>query len=168
MEVTYSQRLKALRMNSVQRRHERYKIIYLYKIKSGLVPNISETHELKFYPNKRFGSTCHIPTFPLYNNKAMRARDNSFAVTASSLWNTLPREVRDVTGVSVDTFKRKLDKILKHYPDEPRCSASGIWTNAQGRKSNSLCDLSKHPQVKLQVRKSLEEEKKMMNGGLSR
>ena len=98
----------------------------------------------------------------------MRARDNSFAVTASSLWNTLPREVRDVTGVSVDTFKRKLDKILKHYPDEPRCSASGIWTNAQGRKSNSLCDLSKHPQVKLQVRKSLEEEKKMMNGGLSR
>ena len=168
MEVTYSQRLKALRMNSVQRRHERYKIIYLYKIKSGLVPNISETHGIKFYPNKRFGSTCHIPTFPLYNNKAMRARDNSFAVTASSLWNTLPREVRDVTGVSVDTFKRKLDKILKHYPDEPRCSASGICTNAQGRKSNSLCDLSKHPQVKLQVRKSLEEEKKMMNGGLSR
>ena len=167
--LDYAQRLKALNMNSVQRRHERYKIIYLYKIKSDLVPNISESHSLQFYPNKRFGSTCKIPTFPLYGNKAMKARNASFALTASSLWNSLPVEIRNVSGVSVDTFKRKLDKLLRNYPDDPRGSSTGICINQQGSLSNSLYDLSRNVEVKMKIKKHREEESvKMKIGGLPR
>jgi hypothetical protein len=37
--LPYWERLKCLRMNSEQRRLERYKVIYVWKILQGLVPN---------------------------------------------------------------------------------------------------------------------------------
>ena len=37
----YAQCLNKLHMTSIQRRHERYKLLYTYKLKEGLVPNIS-------------------------------------------------------------------------------------------------------------------------------
>ena len=46
--LDYAQRLKELKRSSIQRRHERFKIIYLYKIKEGLVPNISSANGLAF------------------------------------------------------------------------------------------------------------------------
>ena len=147
----YAQRLKTIRMYSIQRRHERYKIIYIYKIKEGLVPNIDGIHGLQFSANKRHGCMCKIPTFPLYNNKAAKARDRSFALTASQLWNSMPRDLRNISGASVDSFKRQLDKILQHYPDEPRCSASGIYINQSGRTSNSLVDLYQNSEVRRRV-----------------
>ena len=165
--LNYAQRLKALNMYSAQRRHERYKIIYLYKIKNGLVPNISESQKITFQPNKRLGSTCKVPTFPLYSNKAMKARNSSFALTASSLWNSLPMELRNISGVSVDAFKRKLDGILKHYPDEPRCSATGVFMNYQGRKSNSLYDLSRNREVRMTLKVGMKQKTKNI-GGLPR
>ena len=38
-ESNYWERLRALKMNSEQRRLERYQIIYIWKILQGLVPN---------------------------------------------------------------------------------------------------------------------------------
>ena len=137
--------------------------LYTYKIKEGLVPNVSETHGLQFHPNERHGCVCNVPKFPLYNNKAVKARNRSFALTASQLWNSLPKAVRDITGVSVDTFKRKLDSILKYYPDEPRCSATGVYTNSQGRTSNSLYDLYNNREVKRRVK-----QMNFQDGGLPR
>ncbi len=64
---------------------------------------------------------------------------------------TLPRDIREITGVNVDVFKRRLDFVLKYYPDEPRCSATGLYTDAHGRKSNSIYDLSKNREVKGRV-----------------
>ena len=46
-DLPYSTRLKEMRLSSIQRRHERYKILYIYKIKEGLVPNLPP-HPLKF------------------------------------------------------------------------------------------------------------------------
>ena len=141
--LSYAQRLQALNMYSVQRRHETYKIIYLYKIKCGLVPNISEHHGLQFYPNKRFGTSCWVPSFPLYNNRAIKARNASFALTASSLWNSLPKKIRNISEISVEAFKRRLDKVLKEFPDVPRCSSQGMYTDLNGRISNSIQDIAK-------------------------
>ena len=149
--LNYGQRLKKLGMYSIQRRHERYKIIYTYKIKEGLVPNISESYGLQFQSNERHGCVCKIPTFPLYNNKAMVARNKSFALTASALWNSLPKSIRDTSGVNVDSFKRRLDTVLRNYPDEPRASASGLYTNSLGRTSNSLIDIYKNHEVRRRV-----------------
>ena len=135
-------------MYSVQRRHECFKIIYTYKIKEGLVPNVSDTHGLQFLPNERHGCMCKMPKYPLYNNKAVIARDRSFDLTASSLWNSLPKAIRNNTRVGVDSFKRKLDAVLKTIPDEPRCSASGVYTNSLGRISNSLYDICNNREIR--------------------
>ena len=160
----YAERLKALNLYSIQRRHERYKIIYAYKIKEGLVPNISEVHGLQFSYHERRGCRCGIPAYPLHHNKAVRARDNSFTLTASNLWNSLPKYIRNISGKSVECFKRKLDKVLEHYPDIPRCSASGRLKDKHGRNTNSLNDLYKTHEIKKLVDKSEDVSK----GGLPR
>ena len=163
--LDYAQRLKVLKMYSAQRRHERYKIIYIYKIKENLVPNISDTHGLQFFSSRRHGCICRMPSYPLYHNKAVIARNNSFALTASSLWNSLPQHIRDISGLSVDAFKRRLDKVLKCYPDEPRCSATGLYTDTHGRASNSLYDISRNREVRERVATKPED---VQEGGLPR
>ena len=76
-------------------------------------------------------------------------------------------ELRNISGVSVDAFKRKLDGILKHYPDEPRCSATGVFMNYQGRKSNSLYDLSRNREVRMALNIGMKKKTKNI-GGLPR
>ena len=140
----YAQRLNKLPITSIQRRHERYKILYAYKVKEGLVPNISKTHGLEFVNAGRRGCICVVPTHRV-GGSAMRARDGSFALTARNLWNSLPRSIRDIGGEDLSYFKRKLDRILSLYPDVPRSGASCNAYNEHFRKSNSLCD---HYQVR--------------------
>ena len=137
----YAQRLNELPISSIQRRHERYKILYTYKVKEGMVPNISKTHGLKFVNSGRRGCRCVIPNYPI-RGKAIRARENSFALTACNLWNSLPRSIRDIEGEDLPHFKGKLDRVLLHYPDVPRSATSGhtYSVHTPNRKSNSLCD----------------------------
>ena len=147
-DLDYAQRLKVLKLYSIQRRHERYKVIYAYKIKEGIVPNISMNYGLQFSYHGRHGCRCEIPFYPLHHNKAGKARDDSFALTACNLWNALPKYVRNISGKSIDCFKRHLDKALKLYPDIPRCSSSGRFKDKHGRNSNSLCDLYKDSEIR--------------------
>ena len=72
--LDYAQRLKELKRSSIQRRHERFKIIYLYKIKEGLVPNISSTNGLFFKDHIRYGCKCIVPYFPI-RGKARKSID---------------------------------------------------------------------------------------------
>merc|ERR1711874_756395 len=62
--LDYAQHLKKLHMYSIQRRKERFKIIYMYKIKENLVPNISDKYGPTFRTNGRRGCRCDIPRFP--------------------------------------------------------------------------------------------------------
>ena len=94
---------------------------------------------IKFTNNGRHGCRCELPNYSL-RGKALRARENSFALTASNLWNSLPRCLRDLSGKDLPHFKTKLDKVLTYYPDIPRCSTSGHAYDMYGRKSNSICD----------------------------
>ena len=125
-------------MYSIQRRNERFKILYLYKIKEGLVPNVSNKYRL-YFTEGRLGCLCKIPRFRP-RGKARKARDSSFAWTACNLWNSLPKCVRDIAGENVMFFKNKLDKVLAYYPDVPRCGESGHSYDRNLCKSNSLCD----------------------------
>merc|ERR1712105_587330 len=59
----YTQRINKLPISSVQRRHERYKILYAYKVKEGLVPNISKTHGLEFVNTGRCECMCVVPSY---------------------------------------------------------------------------------------------------------
>ena len=137
-------------MYSIQKRNERFKIIYIYKIKENLVPNISNKYGLTFKMGGRCGCESEMPTFPI-GGRARKARDSSFAWTACNLCNSLPRCFRDITGKDVEYFKNKLDKVLAFYPDVPRCSRSGHSYDRNYRKSNSLCDHYRNVKIKSKI-----------------
>merc|ERR1711942_557239 len=59
--LDYAQHLKKLHMYSIQRRNERFKIIYIYKIKENLVPNVSSKYGLYFKTDGRYGCLCKMP-----------------------------------------------------------------------------------------------------------
>ena len=43
----------------------------------------------------------------------------SFSSQGPSLFNSIPREIRNMEGASLDAFKRALDRFLARVPDEP-------------------------------------------------
>ena len=102
-----------------------------------------------------------MPSYRLYHNRAVIARDNSFALTASSLWNALPKNIRNISGLSVDSFKRRLDKLFKLYPDSPRCASIGVNQDRNAHTTNSLYYIAKHREV----RKMVETETEMFEEG---
>ena len=140
-EMDYWTRLKTLNLYSVQRRFERYKIIYVWKILQGLVvnPGIEFNDDL----GSRTGLTCKIP------KHTMNLREKSFMISGPRLFNSLPKEIRECplksvqdSQVSVNHFKSKLDNFLKDIPDEPNLSGDyskrmqGI--NNLGERTNSI------------------------------
>ena len=64
-----------------------------------------------------------------------RARGASLQVKGARLFNLVPRDLRDMSGVTVDTFKSGLDVWLKNIPDQPT-----IPGRQRGALSNSLID----------------------------
>ena len=138
-ELNYWEQLQHMKMLSLQRRLERYRIIYTWKTLEGLVPNcgVSGSHE-----SGRNGRKCQVPSM---NRKAKQSvqtlRKQTFQVHGSQLFNSLPASVRNTTKYSVDDFKTKLDKFLESIPDEP--NVSGLTPGActlEARASNSLVD----------------------------
>ena len=131
--LNYWERLQTLRLYSVQRRRERYVILYVFKILHGLVPNCG----LLFQENSRTGLHAVVPivknTLPSHIRKL---RSNSFTNVAPLLYNLLPTYLRRifVEKDPLSTFKRELDQVLNTVlPDEP--TIPGLTRNA---KSNSL------------------------------
>ena len=113
----YWQRLKTLKLYSLQRRRERYHIIYIWKMIEGLVPNSPKISTIK---NPRRGRFISLPDYKNLRCKAVqKIRDNSFAQRAGRLFNSLPIHVRAVSGCTVDTFKSVLDRWLSTVDDQP-------------------------------------------------
>ena len=113
----YWEQLGVLRMSSLQRRRERYTCIYVWKILEGLLPNFGLQSTLSI----RRGRSCVVPAVRrVASQKFQTIRFNSMGVLGPRLFNHLPSSIRDMSGCSVDTFKRALDKYLDTIPDEPR------------------------------------------------
>ena len=56
---------------------------------------------------------------------------NSPARQTERLYNCMPKELREITGVTVDTFKKHLDKwLMEKVPDKPRCEVLKIMMYA--------------------------------------
>ena len=107
-------------MYSLQRRRERYLILYTVKVIKGLVPNYQdENFEIRTSESQRRGRLCKIP--PVNTRATCRMKsivDASFAVQGPRLFNCLPKHIRDHNG-SFESFKSRLDKFLKSVPDKP-------------------------------------------------
>ena len=139
--LNYWEQLQALGMHSLERRRERYLIIYTWRIIEGQVPNISPDHNgIQTKWHIRRGRTCRIPVVnPRAPTAIKTIRYSSFAILGPQLFNTLPAEIRNLTACTVDSFKRSLDKYLKSIPDEPQIRG---YTAMRRAESNSLLHMS--------------------------
>ena len=135
--LTYWQRLKEMKMYSEQRRLERYRVIYTWKVLQGLVPNpgIVEAQE-----NEYLGRRCQIPKLNHKSKMSIRTmKENSFQTNGPKLFNSLPKYVRNMKKFSEEEFKEQLDKYLQKLPDQPKIDGLIPWGQDQdGKPSNSI------------------------------
>ena len=94
--------------------------------------------------NDRRGREAQVPA--LRGKPSVRKlREQSFQYNGPKLFNSLPKYLRNISKVSVEEFKEKLDKYLELIPDEPNVegltpSACDMFTAAP---SNSIVDQSR-------------------------
>ena len=132
----YWARLKHLKMLSQERRMERYRIFYIWKIIEQKAPNCGVEVAAE---NERLGRRCLIPSLQRNGRTAIQTlREQTFQVEGARLFNCIPKKLREVH--SMDDFKEGLDLWLATVPDEPRMG--GLVPSAvcgvTGRQSNSL------------------------------
>ena len=114
--LDYWERLDKLGMYSQERRRERYQVIFIWKLSQGLVTGYS----LPFHHSERRGLQVTVPPMATTSGPAVRkAREASLQVKGARLFNLVPKEVRNLSGVTVDSFKYGLDTWLKSIPDQP-------------------------------------------------
>ena len=109
-DFSYSKRLETLKLYSLQRRRDRYSIIYVWKIVEGLIPNLSDPITCSL--SDRRGRTCIV-----YHAGA--GRYNSFRCRSIRMFNRLPKCIRMLTSCSVNRFKSELDSYLRNIVDLP-------------------------------------------------
>ena len=139
--LDYWQRLQKFNLYSIQRRFERYRIIYVWKILHGMVVNPG----VQFNENRgsRNGISCKIP------KHTIRQREESFLVKGPKLFNNLPKEIKEFPikypnsqEQSIDAFKGELDKFLSKIPDEPNMGGEYTkrmtGTTILGERTNSM------------------------------
>ena len=113
--VTYWDRLKLLRLMSLQRRRESYILIHMWKILYLLVPN---DIGVEFRSPSRLGVQAVIPRLIRDGRLANQMMfEKSFAVIGPKLWNGLPAELTIIE--SQNSFKNQLTDFLLDIRDEP-------------------------------------------------
>ena len=110
--LNYWKRLESMKMSSIGRRFERYRILYSWKVITGKTDNCGLT---TLY-NPLSGTTIDTINVDDYSKSQ---REQSFHYSAPCLFNILPRYLRDMTEVTLDTWKDSLDKLLSLVPDQP-------------------------------------------------
>ena len=114
-DVSYWDRLTAIKLQSLQRRRERYIIIHTWKTITGYVPN---DLEMQFVESSRFGIQATVPSLKTSaSSKAKASYDKSFHVKAAQLWNLHPATTKNFD--SLDKFKISLSTFLRRFPDKP-------------------------------------------------
>ena len=128
--LNYWDRLKALKLMSLQRRRERYITIQMWKILNDHCPN---DLNVRFMAPSRRGIRSVVP--PLNRQSSRRNQslyDNSFAVLGPRLWNILPANMTEIS--EKEAFKHQLTKFMLSFPDEPPVAG---YSRANG---NSMID----------------------------
>ena len=106
--------LQKLKLQSLQRRRERYCLIHMWKILNNAAPN---DLNFEFHSSERRGIKASLKAVIQANSKFQTKRDCSFVHIGPKLWNLLPREVS--TESSFSKFKVALSAFLDKYPDKP-------------------------------------------------
>ena len=130
--LDYWERLIALKQYSQERRRERYRILFIWKVLQGLVSGYS----MQSYLSPRRGRLVVVAK---YNTQApaavRRAKESSLPVHGAKLFNLMPRHLRDISTGTVEQFKSQLDTWLQSVPDQP-----SIPSRQRAAQTNSLTD----------------------------
>ena len=129
-DLCYWDLLASLHLMSLQRRRERYIIIYMWKILHNLYPN---SIQVNWHHNDRLGIRAILPPMPKHKSKLL-VHENSLAVIGPRLWNCIPMEC--TLAHNLESFKKSLQKYLDLVPDLPPVC------NYTTKNSNSLLDWS--------------------------
>ena len=117
--LSYWEQLKNLKLYSLERRRERYQIIYTWRVIEGQVPNFDST-PIRTTLNDRRGRSCLIPNIVLSAPKRIQSiRFTSLPFKGPRLFNCLPKGIRDLKCCEVSVFKKALDRCLSTLPDQP-------------------------------------------------
>ena len=120
--MSYSDRLKAMKLTSIQRRFDRYRVIYTKKILMNKVPNMGI--EVLNDCNHRNGIILYTGD----KKKLSMLRRHSFIIRGPELFNSLPMDLRNHDG-SLENFKTKLDDFLEWIPDITRLEGPLSYTH---------------------------------------
>jgi ribonuclease P/MRP protein subunit RPP40 len=149
--LSYWERLEHLRLYSIQRRFERYRLIYTWKVVEGRVPNCG----LVWKYSISVGRTC-IPPQPKHNRIVRNLRNNSFQAAGPRLFNALPVNIRDFSG-SPEGLKKQLDQILQLVPDHPIVPGGPLpepMNQITAVNTNSFTEWSRHLSLSTRRRKT--------------
>lgn len=112
----YWERLQYLKLMSLERRRERYIILYIYKIISEEVPNFSKKIILQYHC-RRGRHLRH--QMSLSESRQVRTLENNFmSIKGIQLFNSLPVALRNFNGPT-NQFKFLLDQYLWTVTDQP-------------------------------------------------
>ena len=113
--LPYENRLKHLKLYSLQRRRNRYIAIYIWKIIEGIVPNLSPP--ICMNASERRGRLCVISS--VERGHIGTLAHSSFRWKGARIFNALPSTIRNCSNCDVLVFKRRLDNYLALLPDLP-------------------------------------------------
>ena len=117
--LEYSERLKQVDLFSLERRGDRFMIIYVWRIINGLSPNLdNESCKIRTSYSTRRGLKYLIPALSRTSHSLQTLTDESFAVAGPKQFNYIEKDLRNHNG-SLDNFKTKLDRFLWTFPDQP-------------------------------------------------
>ena len=117
--TNYWDRLKDLKIYSLQRRRERFAILCVYRIIIGIM----EYQGFEVYMER--GLKVRTKYDPRAPPSMRRIRHSSFFYKGPQLYNLLPPELRQFQEIevpsqsNVDQFKKNLDRYLENIPDQP-------------------------------------------------
>ena len=133
----YWERLEALKMYSINRRFQRYTIMYLWKVMENKVDNFG----LKWNWNERRGRMVDLPK-RAKNSLGNKLREQTLSVRGGRVFNSLPIYLRNCTDVSLDVFKQRLDTFLTLIPDHPYIHGMYLepTDTITGKQSNNIQD----------------------------
>ena len=133
----YHERLKYLNLYSLERRRERYLIIYAWEQIEGKRENILNLRTRRIGRYRKI--IMDVIPWSIRGRKLKKSVrshiHNSTTSKMSRLFNLLPASLANIEGVTMDTFIEKLDKWLQIIPDEPRIDN---YSKMVEKESNSL------------------------------
>ena len=134
--LSYSERPLALRLPSLEYRHEKADVIQVYKI----LLDIDEVDKNKLFTLSEYTAT-RGHSFKLFKRRLrLKIRANSFSNRVVDTWNSLPEQI--VQAPSLNCFKSGLNIWWKchRFKFDPACYIAGQTTrvytnypNASGR-----------------------------------